>query len=218
MGQVVTTAVLSMGIAALAPTTVRALGVSTIEVEKRRLFSWSMGGSGWTEGVDLSFPLTMVFLLSVTGQASSHAAQNGVIVDLDLTTVLVTRVSITGRVIRSKLTGLKESGGLIVGAALIFPCLMEAASQASATQTVRLSSAAQSGVTVGATKNTVDALNASTMPAEEGKVKITKIYCHYIFQNIYAEESSKWVKKHRDVEKQLTIAIFKESQCRCHEE
>ena len=71
---------------------------------------------------------------------------------------------------------------------------------------------------MGATKNTVDALNASTMPAEEGKVKITKIYCHYIFQNIYAEESSKWVNKHRDVEKQLTIAISKECQCRLHEE
>ena len=56
------------------------------------------------------------------------------------------------------------------------------------------------GVTVGAMKNTVDALNASTMPAEQEKVNITKIYCRYIFQNIFAGESSKWVNKQRDVE------------------
>ena len=71
---------------------------------------------------------------------------------------------------------------------------------------------------MGATKNTVDALNVSTMPAEEEKVKITKIYCHYIFQNIFTGESSKWVNKHRDVEQQLTIGISKESQCRRHED
>jgi len=126
----------------------------------------------------------MVFLPSATGPASSPAAPNGVIVDLGLITVLVTPVLITGRVIRSKQTGLKESGGLIVGAALTFLCLMEVANQASATQTVRPSSAAQSGATVGLTKNTVDVLIVSTMPVEEAKVNFTKLYCHYISQNI----------------------------------
>ena len=46
--------------------------------------------------------------------------------------VITARMTIkSGRVSRSKQTGLKESGGLIVGAALTFPCLMEVANQAS---------------------------------------------------------------------------------------
>jgi len=118
----------------------------------------------------------MVFLLSVTGQASSPAALNGVIVDLVLITALVTPVLTTGRVIRSKQTGLKESGELTAGAALIILCLMEVGNQASATQTVRMSSAAQSGATAGVTKNTVDAQNVSTMPDEGFKVNFTQIY------------------------------------------
>merc|ERR1740123_971178 len=97
------------------------------------------------------------------GQASSLAAQNGVIVDLVLITALVTHVSTTGRVIRSRQIGLKESGELIAGVALNILCLMEVGNQASATQTVRMSSAAQSGATAVVTKNTVDAQNVSTM-------------------------------------------------------
>jgi len=149
-------------------------------VGRQRLFSWLTAESGWIEGVGLNFHLTMVFLLSVTGQASSHAAQNGVIVDLALITALVTPVLTTGLVIKSRQTGLKESGGLIAGVAQIFLCLMEVENQASVIQTVRLSSAAQSGATAGETKNTVDAQNVSTMPDEGLKVNFRQIYSNVI--------------------------------------
>lgn len=120
----------------------------------------------------LNFPSTMVFPPSVTGQASSPVAPNGVIVDLVLITVPVTPVLTTGQGSRSKRTGLKENGELIAGVALTFLCLMEVVNQASATQTVRLNSAVQSGATVGVMKNTVDVLSVSTMPAEEAKVSL----------------------------------------------
>merc|ERR1719397_1281683 len=134
----------------------------------------------------------MVFLLSVTGQAFSPAAQNGVIVDLALITALVTPVLTTGLVIKSRQTGLKENGGLIAGAAQIFLCLMEVENQASVIQTVRLSSAAQSGATAVVTKNTVGAQNVSTMPVEGLKVNVTKIYSNVIiYLKIYVLEESK---------------------------
>jgi len=148
-------------------------------VERLRLFSWLTAGSGWIEGAGLNSHLTMVFLPSVTDQASSPAALNGVIVDLVLITALVTLVLTTGRAIRSRQTGLKESGGPIGGVVLIILCLMEVVNQASATQTVRMSSAAQSGATAGVTKSTVDAQNVSTMPDEGSRVNLDKsIKCH----------------------------------------
>jgi len=125
--------------------------------------------------VGLNFPLTMVFLPSATVQASSRAAPNGVIVDLALITALATPVLTTGRGIRRKQTGLMEGGELIEGVALTFLYLMEVANQGSVTQTVRLSFAAQSGATVGVTKNTVAAQIVSTMPVDE--FKVTKIKC-----------------------------------------
>jgi len=162
-----TTAVRSMGIAVRAPTTVPVLGASTIGVGRRRLFSWLTAGSGWTEGVGLSSLLTTVFLRNAMGQASSRAVQNGDTVDQALNTAPVTLVSTTGLAIRSRRTGLKENGGLIGGAGLTSHCLMEAGNQASVTQTVRQSSVALSGDTVGVTKNIVDALSVSTTPVEE---------------------------------------------------
>jgi len=118
-------------------------------------------------------------------QAFSPAAPNGVIVDLALITALVTPVLTTGQGIKSKRTGLKENGELIAGVALTFLCRMEVANQASATQTVRLSSAAQSGATVGVMKNTVDVQSVSTMPAEEVKVGLGQKSNVVIYLKIY---------------------------------
>jgi len=119
-----------------------------------------------------NFHLTMVFLPSVMVQAFSPAAPNGVIVDLALITALVTPVLTTGRAIRNKQTGSRENGELIEGVALTFLCLMEVGNQGSAIQTVRLSSVAQSGATVGVTKNTVGAQNVSIMPVEKSLVNL----------------------------------------------
>merc|ERR1719273_186383 len=101
--------------------------------------------------------------------ASSLVAQSGVIVVQGPSTALATLVLTTELEIRSRRTGLRGNGGRIADVGLTFLCLMEVASLASAIPTVRLSSAAPSGATAGATKNTAGAQSVSTMLNEESR-------------------------------------------------
>lgn len=107
--------------------------------------------------------------LSAMVPASSLVAQSGVIVVLGPSTALATLVLTTELEIRSRRTGLRGNGGRIADVGLTSLCLMEVASLASATPTVRLSSAAPSGATAGATKNTAGAQSVSTMLSEKSR-------------------------------------------------
>merc|ERR1711953_1525772 len=137
------------------------------EVARQRLSSWWTAGSGWTEDVDLSSLSTTASPLSAMVPASSLVAQSGVIAVLEPSTALATLVLTTELEIRSRRTGLRGNGGRIADVGLTSLYLMAVVSLASATPTVRLSSAAPSGATAGATKNTAGAQSVSTMLSEK---------------------------------------------------
>lgn len=119
--------------------------------------------------MDLSSLSTTASPLSAMVPASSLVAQSGVIVVPGPSTALATLVWITELENRSRPTGLKANGGRIADVGLTSLCLMAVASLASATPTVRLSSAAPSGATAGATKNTAGAQSVSTMLSEKSR-------------------------------------------------
>merc|ERR1719229_1224397 len=101
--------------------------------------------------------------------ASSLVAQSGVIVVQGPSTALATLVLTTELEIRSRRTGLRGNGGRIADVGLTFLCPMAVASLDNATLTVRLSSAAPSGATAVATKNTAGAQSVSTMLSEKSR-------------------------------------------------